>query len=114
MVDSTSFQGQTLRSEPAIRPIRSATVRSWWCRKSQLTRRAKLMMPMKAPSATRNRIRKFRSLTAANTSRYFPSRSRMKEPEMPGRIMAQMAMAPLSTKNHQVSGVWVGTRPTIT
>ena len=32
----------------------------------------------------------------------------MKAPEMPGRIMAQMAMAPDSMMNHHVSGVSVG------
>ena len=32
----------------------------------------------------------------------------MKAPEMPGRIMAQMAMAPESITNHQSSGVSAG------
>ena len=32
----------------------------------------------------------------------------MKAPEMPGRIMAQIAMAPDSMMNHHVSGVSVG------
>ena len=36
---------------------------------------------------------------------YFPRMSRMKLPEMPGRIIAQIAMAPLMKMNHSPSGV---------
>ena len=32
----------------------------------------------------------------------------MKLPEMPGRIIAQMAIAPLRKMNQSASGVWVG------
>ena len=39
---------------------------------------------------------------------YFPKMSRMKLPEIPGRIIAQMAMAPVRKINHKSSGVSVG------
>ena len=39
---------------------------------------------------------------------YLPRISRMKLPDMPGRIIAQMAIAPLMKMNHSASGVLVG------
>ena len=41
---------------------------------------------------------------------YLPSIRRMKLPEMPGSIMAQIAMAPLRNMNQRASGVSVGER----
>ena len=34
----------------------------------------------------------------------------MKLPEIPGKIIAQIAMAPLKKMNQRASGVWVGER----
>ena len=39
---------------------------------------------------------------------YFPRISNMKLPDMPGSIIAQIAMAPLRNMNHSASGVLVG------
>mgnify|MGYP006922488149 CR=1 FL=1 len=44
----------------------------------------------------------FSSPTACKINWYLPNSSKMKAPEMPGRIMAQMAMAPDSMMNHQI------------
>ena len=41
-----------------------------------------------------------RSLTAPSTSVYMPSMTRMNDPEIPGRIMAQIAIAPTRKKIH--------------
>jgi len=43
---------------------------------------------------------------------YLPSSTRINAPEIPGRIMAQMATAPLMNRNHSASGVCEGVIPT--
>ena len=43
---------------------------------------------------------------------YFPRMRRKKEPLMPGRIMAQIAIIPERKMNHHVSGVVTGIIPT--
>ena len=57
--------------------------------------------------------RRSRVLTARTKNSYLLTRTRMNEPETPGRIMAQIARPPLSIRNHQDSGVCTGTMPTI-
>ena len=46
--------------------------------------------------------------TALRINWYLPINSRMNAPDMPGRIIAQMAIAPDSRMNHHVSGVCDG------
>lgn len=53
------------------------------------------------------------SLTAVMMYSYFPKSNRMKAPDIPGRIMAQMAIAPERRINHQSFGVLVGERTVI-
>ena len=60
---------------------------------------AKVTMPMPAPMPTKSRLTTSRLLTALSTYSYLPSSTRINAPEMPGRIMAQMASAPLRNKN---------------
>lgn len=66
------------------------------------------MIPATAPTAKSSRTPSRNSLTACKMYWYFPSSSRMKAPEIPGRIIAQMATAPESMINHQSLGVCVG------
>ena len=66
------------------------------------------MMPAAAPITKTAMTGISNSPTACMIYWYLPSSSRMKAPEMPGRIMAQMAMAPESITNHQSSGVSAG------
>ena len=87
-------------------------VTSRWFFRSQLKIRTNVISPTTAPKATRAKVRKSRWFTAPRTYSYFPMRTRIKEPEMPGRIMAQMATAPLRMRNHGDSGVDRGTMPT--
>lgn len=91
-----------------MKPISTATVTSCQCLSSHDSRCEKLMMPATAPTTKITMTGIFRSPTACMMNWYLPSRSRMKAPEMPGRIMAQIAMAPDSMMNHHVSGVSVG------
>ena len=60
------------------------------------------MIPMTAPTAKSRMIPIRNSLTAAMIYVYFPNNNKMNAPEIPGKIMAQMAMAPESMMNHQV------------
>lgn len=77
-------------------------------RSSHESRCEKLMIPATAPTAKSSRTPSRNSLTACKMYWYFPSSSRMKAPEIPGRIIAQMATAPESMINHQSLGVCVG------
>ena len=80
--------------EPNRKPVNSAMV-AWWKRcRSQYNKREKHSKP--APQPRMNTSRKTRSsdFTAASTVLYMPSRTRIKLPEMPGRIMAHMARNP--------------------
>ena len=64
--------------------------------------------------ADANNARLTRSLwfTAASTNWYLPKSTRINEPEIPGRIMAQIASMPLRNRNQADSGVCTGTAPT--
>ena len=86
----------------------TATVTSCQCFSSHESRCEKLMMPAAAPTTKITMTGTFRSPTACMMNWYLPSSSRMKAPEMPGRIIAQMAIAPESRINHHVSGVSAG------
>lgn len=44
-----AFHGQTLRSDPAMKPMRTATVRSWNFRNSQLRSRTNELIPRTMP-----------------------------------------------------------------
>lgn len=91
-----------------MKPISTATVTSCQCLSSHDSRCEKEMMPAAAPTTKITMTGMFRSPTACMIYWYLPSSSRMKAPEMPGRIMAQMAMAPESITNHQSLGVSAG------
>ena len=55
---------------------------------------------MIVPTMNTASARKSRVVTALSSGPYMPRRTRMNEPEMPGRIMAQMAIAPARKKAH--------------
>lgn len=54
-----AFHGQTLRSDPAMKPMRTATVRSWNFRNSQLRSRTNELIPRTMPTTKRARISRF-------------------------------------------------------
>ena len=58
------------------------------------------MRPMAAPAAKTRSTVNWNSLTADRMYLYIPSSTRIKLPEIPGRIMAQMAMT-AETKTNQ-------------
>ncbi|MNG24613.1 hypothetical protein D3C84_1093600 [compost metagenome] len=93
-----SFHGQILFSEPSIKPVRNASARSRQRTSSQRRRPAKLTIPTRQPLANRTSTGRSRLFTAPRMKGYSPSRTRMKLPEIPGRIMAQMAMAPAQNR----------------
>ena len=84
----------------------------WWRRSSQLRMRTNGRMPHMAPLTRGRMARKSRSRTASMANSYWPRTSRMKEPEMPGRIMAVIAAAPLRKSVIQSWGISMGTSPT--
>ena len=66
------------------------------------------MIPATAPTKNVIKTGMLNSLTAVMINSYFPNNNRIKAPDIPGRIMAQMAIAPERMINHHVSGVLVG------
>ena len=77
-----------------------------------MSTREKAISPTTQPSTKGASTATSRRPTAPNTYAYLPSTTRMKEPETPGRIMAQMASEPARNTNHAASGVFTGTRLT--
>ncbi len=91
-----------------MNPINVATVTSCQCRSSHDSRCENETIPATAPARNSASTGIFSSPTACKINWYLPNSSKMNAPEMPGRIMAQMAMAPDSMMNHHVSGVSAG------
>ena len=91
-----SFQGQIFGSVPAISPVRNISVESRWCFSSQESRWEKQSRPITHPQANSNKISTCMDLAAPRIGAYIPSNRRIKLPEIPGKIIAQMAMEPAS------------------
>ena len=111
-------QGHTLTREPMMKPARTMRVSLFQRARSQWRNFEKPRMPTMAPMANMPRMRRLRPKSTPDTRSemtpimywYLPRIRRMKLPDMPGRTMAQMAMAPLRKMNQRPSGVWVGER----
>ena len=102
------FHGHILAMDPLIRPISEAIVMSWCFLNSQLRIWENIAIPITAPAIKIIRVIKSLSFTAERICEYFPMMSRRNDPEIPGRIMAQMAIIPEMKNARGVSGVWVG------
>ena len=112
---SPLLQGHTFTREPMMKPARTMRVSLCQRARSQWRNFEKPRIPTTAPTRNTQRIRKLlakfplkRPVMTPMMYSYLPRIRRMKLPEMPGRIIAQMAMAPLRKMNHSASGVWVG------
>ncbi len=93
-----------------VKPIRTRRVCFSYFPISQCRNFEKATMPITQPRAKTRSTGMFSSLTAFMMNSYFPSRTRMKLPEIPGRIIVQMAMAPHSAMNQRSDVVSVGER----
>ena len=91
---NVSFQGQIFGNVPIIRPVRKIRVMSLNRLRSQDKTWEKLSKPMTQPVRNNSRMVISNDLTAPSTGLYIPMSSRIKLPEMPGKIIAQMAIAP--------------------
>ena len=67
--------------------------------------REKEVIPMQAPTAKNSRTFMSRFLTASIIKEYLPSSTKIKLPDMPGNIMAQIAMAPHREIKSRLEGV---------
>ena len=116
------LQGHTFTNEPIMKPARTMSVSLCHLAKSQCRNLEKARIPIHAPTRKMPMIiRFFPKSTPATSSEmvlimnsYFPKISRMKLPEMPGRIIAQIAIDPLRKINQRASGVCVGERVQMT
>src|SRR5690606_8830408 len=93
------FQGQTLFSEPINSPVATAIVALRACSNKPDTMRAKRSNPPAHPAAKTARVNRSALRTAPRMVAYRPSRTRTKLPEIPGRIIAQIAMEPARKMN---------------
>ena len=62
------------------------------------------------PAINKPIINKLSSLSAVKMSSYLPRISKIKAPDIPGKIIAQIASAPLNTIIIGESEVWAGVR----
>ena len=101
MIPTPFGQGHSTRSDPIISPMSTASRRSWWRSSSQPRAVENRVIPTTAPAVNTARLTRsspLRSCTAPRKTAYIPIISSRNEPEMPGRIMAQMATAPAPKK----------------
>src|SRR5690554_2035269 len=68
----------------------------------------KLRRPSTQPAANVKIIERLNSLSAVMISSYFPRRTKIKEPDIPGKIIAQMAIIPDIKTNQREEDVSVG------
>jgi len=107
------FHGQTLFRLPTIKPPNTAMLRSWWRENSHFTRRTNESKPTKHPAIKTKMTSILSSCRDCRMYWYLPKTTRIKDPEMPGKIMAQMAMAPDKNTNQSALVVWAGTKVVI-
>ncbi len=86
--------GQSTRNEPIISPSSEARTSCSCLANSQLSTEENAPRPMVAPTPNTANS----GIEPPRTAAYMPSMSRMNDPEMPGRIMAQIAIAPDTKK----------------
>jgi hypothetical protein len=79
----------------------AAITRSWWLNNIQFNKVEKIASPKMHPSAVAARAARSRWVMAASTSEYIPNMTKINEPEIPGRIIAQIAMAPAAKNTHK-------------
>src|SRR5690554_1548478 len=101
---SVSFQGQTLFNAPIIKPVSKAKTWSWYLWKAHVISLATDRSPTRQPAINKSSRVISRDLMAARTGAYIPIITRMKLPEMPGRIIAHIATAP-AAKNVSADGL---------
>ena len=110
------LHGHTFTREPMMKPARTIRVSLFQRARSQCRNFEKPRMPTAAPMRNIAIIMRFLPKSTPDTRLvivpmmywYLPRIRSMKLPDMPGRIIAQMAIAPLRKMNHRSSGVWVG------
>ncbi len=87
------FQGRILGSVPIIKPVKNTSVKSRNKRNSQNSTCEKVS-GQSQPARNSASTSTWNDLTAPSTEPYMPIRSRIKLPEIPGKIIAQIAIAP--------------------
>ncbi len=105
-----------------MKPASTIRVSLLYFARSQWRNLEKESRPITAPMPNVPRIRRLCPVASPDTRPemadiiywYLPRIRRMKLPEMPGSIIAHIAMAPLMKTNHSPSGVLVGERVHIT
>ena len=95
VVCSTSCHGHKITKDPSKNPTSSASVAERARDNTKLRNRLKLSNPTPQPAAKISNGTASRSATAVIIGPYIPSSNKIKLPEIPGKIIAQIAIAPL-------------------
>ena len=131
---SMLLHGHTFTREPMMKLARTIRVSRFQRARSQWRNFEKARIPMRAPAIRtaidQNDVQKMPASAPSEPQSaprfamtpvmhaimywYLPRINRIKLPEMPGRIIAQIASAPLMKMNQRPSGVWVGERVQMT
>ena len=91
-----------------MNPANTAIVISWNLRRANDNTRENVVIPIAAPAINTNITGTLNVLTASMIYKYFPSNTKIKLPEIPGKIMAQMAIAPQRKIKSKLLGVSAG------
>lgn len=91
-----------------MKPVSTARVILRKCFNAYDKTREKLVIPMHAPAPNTSITFISNVFTASMIKKYFPSNTNIKLPDIPGRIMAQIAIAPHKKINNKLEGVSAG------
>lgn len=92
-----SFQGQIFGNVPIIKPVKNIRVKSRNLRSNHDNRCEKDSKPITQPDKNSANVSTWKPFTAANTGAYIPINNKIKLPEIPGKIIAQIAIAPANS-----------------
>ena len=107
-VSTVFFHGHTLFNDPNIKPVSTAKVIFLKCFSAYESTREKVVIPIQAPAPNITMIFISSVFTASIIKKYFPSSTNIKLPDIPGRIIAQIAIAPHKKINNKFDGVSAG------
>ena len=95
-------------SEPNMKPVNTANVILRKCFNAYERTREKEVIPIKAPTKNTNKTVISSVLTASIIKKYLPNSTKIKLPDIPGNIIAQMAIAPQRNIKNKLEGVSAG------
>ena len=104
------FHGHILFKDPIMKPVITANVKRWYVSNNHFRSFENDNNPITAPTPIIRIVLKSLVLRASRTGLYAPMMTKIKAPEIPGKIIAQIAKAPAKNRNKLESDVSEGLR----